>query len=231
MRLSDRLNAVIGLVSDTVCGADVGCDHGFISIELISRKVAQHMIAMDVREGPLSRAKEHIEQFGLTDKIETRLSDGVSNLKVNEADAVIVAGMGGNLVIHILESGQDIIKNMKQCVLQPQSEIEKVRAYLRENKYKTVAEEMIYEDGKYYPMMKVVPDIGSNCEVPKVYDCYGELLIKEKNPVLKKYLLHQLNKKEEILKNLSLIENTYCDRISEIKQEKQIIVEALDLMC
>lgn len=75
MNLSQRLNAVIDLVSSAYCGADVGCDHGYISIELINRNIAEQMIAMDIRKGPLLRAKEHVLQYGMENKIDTRLSD------------------------------------------------------------------------------------------------------------------------------------------------------------
>lgn len=228
MQLSDRLKGVVNLVSDTDCGADVGCDHGFISIELIHRKVAGRMIAMDVREGPLMRAKEHIISRGLTDRIETRLSDGVEKLGIREADSAIIAGMGGNLVLHILENGKDIIKDMRQCILQPQSEIEKVRRYLRENNFKTVAEDMIFEDGKYYPMMKVIPGKGESREGSRVFDCYGEMLLKDKNPVLKKFLIHQLKIKNEILDNLMSQKDKHSNRIKEIELDKAILLEALD---
>ena len=157
MQLSERLNTILSLVSQSKCVADVGCDHGFVSIELINRKIAENVIAMDIRQGPLMRAQEHIMQTRLSDKIQTRLSDGVAALKPGEADSLIIAGMGGNLVIHILENGKETVKDMKQCILQPQSEIQKVRKYLRENDFKIIEEKMVFEDGKYYPMMKAVP--------------------------------------------------------------------------
>ena len=156
MQLSKRLQAVAGLLSEWDCIADIGTDHGYIPIYLIEEKRCKRAIAMDVRKGPLSRAEEHIQQYGLEDVITTRLSDGVLALEKGEADAIVVAGMGGNLVIHILEDGAEIMKTVKECILQPQSELEKVRRYLRENHYKIVAEDMVIEDGKYYPMMRVI---------------------------------------------------------------------------
>lgn len=230
MRLSDRLNAVIGLAGKADCLADVGCDHGFISIELINRGISKKMIAMDVREGPLSRAKEHILQCNMHDVIETRLSDGVQALKVNEADGMIIAGMGGNLVIHILEQGKEIISGMQQCVLQPQSEIAKVRKYLRDNNFQTVAEDMVFEDGKYYPMMKVVPNRQNEIQSREIFDLYGEFLLRENNSVLKKYLNWQIEKKNQIIENLSSDNEIYNVRITEIKKEKSLALEALEFM-
>lgn len=155
--LSKRLEAVAGLIKRDGALADVGTDHGYIPIAMVLRGHAEKAIAMDLRTGPLERAREHITAYGLEDRIETRLSDGVSALAENEADSIVVAGMGGELVIHILETGKAVCKSAKELILQPQSEIDEVRKYLRENGYRIVDEDMVEEDQKYYPMMRVVP--------------------------------------------------------------------------
>ena len=228
MQLSERLNTILSLVSQSKCVADVGCDHGFVSIELINRKIAENVIAMDIRRGPLMRAQEHIMQTRLSDKIQTRLSDGVAALKPGEADSLIIAGMGGNLVIHILENGKETVKDMKQCILQPQSEIQKVRKYLRENDFKIIEEKMVFEDGKYYPMMKAVPSSNISKNENKLYDRFGEYLLETKNPVLEKYLKHQLIKNEQILKGLFEYADSQKIRISELTEDRNLIMQALD---
>ena len=95
MKLSERLNTVVSFVKPGSRVVDVGTDHGYVPIELAQRGIISHGLAMDVRKGPLERAKEHIRQYGLEDVIETRLSDGICQLQDHEADTVIVAGMGG----------------------------------------------------------------------------------------------------------------------------------------
>ena len=231
MQLSERLNTILSLVSQSKCVADVGCDHGFVSIELINRKIAENVIAMDIRQGPLMRAQEHIMQTHLSDKIQTRLSDGVAALKPGEADSLIIAGMGGNLVIHILENGKETVKDMKQCILQPQSEIQKVRKYLRENDFKIIEEKMVFEDGKYYPMMKVRPPVadiaGEDTEV-KCWDTvqlkYGKLLLEKQHPVLREYLEREIRIYQSILEGLKAKDS---DRIRQRKEElEQELVEA-----
>ncbi len=94
MQLSNRLLAVAGMVTEGNTVADVGCDHGYIPIYLIQQKKIPCAIAMDIRRGPLSRAEAHIEENGLREYIQTRLSDGVQALKPGEADTLIIAGMG-----------------------------------------------------------------------------------------------------------------------------------------
>lgn len=157
MLLSDRMRAVAGLVQPCKSIADIGCDHGYVAMELVRSKTCRHVIAMDINSGPLDRAKRNIADYGMQDYIETRLSDGVCALREGEADGVICAGMGGRLVISILEQGKRLVSEMRQVILQPQSELAEVRSYLREKGYLIDREDIIYEDGKYYPMMRALP--------------------------------------------------------------------------
>ena len=136
--------------------ADVGTDHGYIPIALCLEGVIPSALAMDVNPGPLERAKEHIQQFDLETDIHTRLSDGVQALCPGEADSVLIAGMGGALTVKILEAGEKVLASVKELILQPQSEIDKVRSYLLTHGYVIVGEKMVYEDGKYYPAMRAV---------------------------------------------------------------------------
>lgn len=156
VRLSKRLETVASFVTPGSRIADVGTDHGYIPIALTQRGTVFGAIAMDVREGPLGRAREHIRQYGLKDRVETRLSDGVEQLREGEADTVVIAGMGGELVIHILEQGRRLWKSVKHWVLSPQSELDKVRGYLWRQGFDLVREAMVEEDGKYYTVMEAV---------------------------------------------------------------------------
>lgn len=157
MLLSDRMRAVVGLVQPCRSIADIGCDHGYVAMELVRSNICRHVIAMDINSGPLDRAKHNIADYGMQDYIETRLSDGVAALREGEAEGMICAGMGGKLVISILEQGEKLVGEMKQVILQPQSELYEVRRYLRKKGFWIDREDIIYEDGKYYPMMRALP--------------------------------------------------------------------------
>ena len=100
LKMSVRLKEIAELLRcpEKLKVADVGCDHGYVSIYLVTHGIAKECIAMDVRSGPLSGAKDNIDEYGLSDSIRTRLSDGVKELKQGEADALVIAGMGGNLM-------------------------------------------------------------------------------------------------------------------------------------
>ena len=193
VKISNRLTTAAALVTQGYTLADVGTDHGYIPIYLLQQKKIPSAIAMDINEGPLERAKEHIALYGLQAYIQTRLSDGVAALKPGEVEAVLIAGMGGGLIMHILKDGEKVCQSAKELILQPQSEIERVREFLREEGYTILAEDMVYEDGKFYPMMKVQYQ-GENenaqkaSEVLKLSDLYGGLLLQNRHPVLKTFL-------------------------------------------
>jgi len=235
MKLSKRMKAVAAMVTPGNILADVGTDHGYVPIALVQGKKIPRAIAMDINRGPLQRACEHIAECQLENYIETRLSDGVEKLKVGEVDTILVAGMGGELVIRILTEGEAVCRSAKELVLQPQSELEKVRKFLREQKYKLVDEDMVIEDGKYYPMMRVVPVEEDNFwdSIPEdaIRACYmyGPLLLRNGNPSLRKFLVKQhkqfhaileelekqpeseaiLNRRKEVLDEISLNESAY----------------------
>ncbi len=260
--LSARMKALADMVTEGNRVCDVGCDHGFVSIYLLQQGISPRVLAMDVRQGPLSRAREHIRRQGLEAYIETRISDGLSALEAGEADTVICAGMGGRLMQRILEDGREKAWAMQELILQPQSELPAFRAYLRREGYLTVAENMIYEEGKYYPMMKVIPGTicggnagscgdnagsGADCHHPAValaketsgsreeqlllWDHFGHLLLLQRHPVLRQYLLSAGEKNRGILERLKN-GATDCDRtesrIRKLEEEQRLIGLALE---
>ena len=229
MELSARLEAVAGMVTKDNRVCDVGCDHGYISIYLVRNGISPYVYAMDVNKGPLERAAEHIAMYGLNDKIETILSDGLSALGNRESDTLICAGMGGKLVIKILTEGMDKVCKMKELILQPQSEIHLVRAFLREQGFYIDREDMVYEDGKYYPMMHVLIHSDKQNVSNAVSDKFGPVLLSEKHPVLKAYLDYTKNTLDEIDKKLAAEEKTdkIEKRIRELKVQQKEVEDAL----
>lgn len=228
MELSKRLNAVAGLVTEGASVADIGTDHGYVPIWLIETGRASAAIAMDVNAGPLERAREHILANGLENKILTRQSDGLLNLKKGEADTMIAAGMGGALVMRILEDAPEIVADLKEFILQPQSEIHKVRAYLQAHGFRSVRECMVEEDGKFYPMMKLVHGEESEYTPEELY--YGRLLLQEKDPVLCRFLKREQKLKTEILERLRLQSGSAAEeRTEELKEELARIARAIEL--
>lgn len=234
MILSKRLRAVTDILPPGNSVADIGCDHGYISITLVDTGKYNKAIAMDVRKGPLSIARENIDKLGFSSKIETRLSDGFEQLNVGEADSAVIAGMGGLLAIGIIERELEIVQNMKYLLVQPQSDVNLVRQFLRDNKFATVDEDIVFDDGKYYPMFLVqyIGKEASTCNSAfeqDMYDYYGELLINRKNTVLLEYLLHEQDVFNTVLEKLPAENlerrNTITYRLKMIKEAIKRIKE------
>lgn len=222
-----RMNASFVTPGNRLC--DVGTDHAYIPIALVQDGTVPSALAMDVNEGPLERAKEHIREFRLESCIHTRLSDGVQALHPGEADSVLIAGMGGALTIKILSEGQQVLESVKELILQPQSELDKVRRYLAESGYTIEREEMVREDGKYYTVMKAVA--GEMLYNREIFYHYGKLLLEQKHPVLWEYLQQRREICEKIYGKLiregSGEERTRA-RIRELQEELQQIHDALE---
>lgn len=189
------MKAVAELVPCGHTAADVGCDHGFVSIYLAQHGICPYIFAGDVRKGPLERAKEHIRESRLTDRIGAVLSDGLKQIPVagaesEGADGFIAAGMGGKLIVQILTDVPEKTAALKWCVLSPQSEIWLVRRKLAELGFLILRENMVLEDGKFYPMMLAVRE----ADAEWVRDA---LNVKRENEALEKRLEASGFSKEE----------------------------------
>ncbi len=226
MELSKRLRAVAGLVEEGASVADIGTDHGYIPIYLAENGICAKVFALDIRIGPLERAKFHIAKAGLESQIETRLADGLSGMEPGEADTMIAAGMGGSLVIKILSLSPDVTESLKTLILQPQSEISSVRRYLNANGFRITAEDMVEENGKYYPMMKAVHGPGEPYKEAEYL--YGKRLLEGRHPVLLAFLYRERRIKKELLKRLEGRGGKRAGlRAQELKRELILVEEAL----
>ena len=206
MELSKRLQAVADLVTAHYKLADIGTDHAYIPIYLTQQKKITEAVALDVNEGPLQRAEEHIRENGLEAEIETRLSNGFQALQPGEVQSAVIAGMGGGLVIRILTEGEEVVRKLEECILQPQSEIEKVRAFLLEKGYEFLEEDT---EVKCWDTVQLK---------------YGKLLLEKQHPVLREYLEREIRIYQSILEGLKAKDS---DRIRQRKEElEQELVEA-----
>lgn len=248
IQLSKRLQYVADFITPGLVLADIGTDHGFIPIYMVLADKTPKAFAMDINEGPLERAIEHIEEKGLGDKIETRLSDGLQKLNGNEAEAVLIAGMGGSLVIKILDEGKHALEGVKELVLSPHTEADLVREYLKTTDFVIEKEGMVIDAGKYYVVIKArrreeneqgLLYINEN-EAPEGVEeelyktlCtkYGRLLLEEKNPILKELLTKELGTYNSIYEGLKNNETEAgLKRRTEIQNILEHLNEAINIL-
>lgn len=223
--LSERLRLISSFVPEGKRLADIGTDHGYVPVYLVYNGIIPSAIAMDINPGPLRKAQENVDFYGTGDKIELRLSDGMEKLKENEADTVIIAGMGGRLIKRIMDNAKDICRSINEFILSPHSEIEVVRQYLMENGYEIIREQMIFDDGKYYTVMKAVHgkmEFGSVEEL-----LYGKKLLENKDRVLKEYLTKEREKFKLILNKLSGNSEGILRRRAQVEESIMVLERAL----
>ena len=183
--LSDRLLACCGFVHPGDRVADVGCDHGYLSIHLLQTGIASHVYASDVRQGPLSSAKRNAASYGVKDKIDFFLSDGVQSLP-RDFDTLICAGMGADTMVSILTAAPWLQGGAYRLILQCQSKTPLLRQYLSETGWQ-IAAETVLRDGRFlYTVMEVI----WNTSVPKLTVgqwYFPPALLKRKTPEAAEY--------------------------------------------
>ena len=218
--MSRRMQKLASLVTEGNRLADVGTDHGYIPIALVQAGKIPSAIAMDVNRGPLARAEAHIREAGLATYIETRLSDGLRELGAEDADTVLIAGMGGMLILRILTEGIPHLSGVEELILQPQSDVYRVRDWLQKHGYRVETEELVEEDGKYYPMMRAVRGQERRMEQAELY--YGKAEVQRSPDVLRSYLETKLQEGQRILLKLAANGKEDTARAQEIKESMKM---------
>lgn len=154
MELSPRLQAIAEQVPQGTRLADVGTDHGYLPVWLLRSGRIDSAIATDLREGPLNRARETAHRFGVAEQISFRLCDGLSAIHPEEADTVVIAGMGGETIVSILEAAT-WAKEGTLLLLQPMTGFVELRKWLQGNGYQISGERIVCEGKRLYSILTV----------------------------------------------------------------------------
>ena len=182
--LSNRLLACCTFVKPGDRVADVGCDHGYLSIHLLQSGIAHSVIASDVAEGPLQSAMRNAAKFGVKDKITFHLSDGVQNIP-RDFDCMVCAGMGADTMMSILHHAPWLKDSKYRLILQCQSKRPELRKWLYDEGFR-LNRETLAKDGKFvYTIMEVVYDPGHGITSAETY--ITKQLLQDKHPLLPEY--------------------------------------------
>ena len=230
MGISNRLKLVASMVTKGNIVADVGTDHGYVPIYLLKENICEFAYAMDINKGPIERAREHVEQEGLTNQIELIHCDGMKGLEGKKVDTVVIAGMGGELVCKILDESP-VIDEIKELILSPHSDIDKVRQNVMEKGFNIVDESMIREFGKYYNVIKAhrineTEDIDNYSEFDLLY---SQILFKKKDKIFGDYLAFKKEKYERLIDLMNVNNQGESDRMKELKDELNMCNKAIEL--
>lgn len=222
--LSARLKAIFDLVPDKAKVADIGTDHAYLPIALSLENKCESIIACDINEKPLSSARKNINKFGIKN-IDVRLGNGLSPVNKGEADTIIIAGMGGDVISHILAEC-DWVKNKNiTLLLQPMTSAEILRTFLIENCFEILSETAIIEQGKIYTVIEV-----HYCGIKKSYPAGFEYtgLISSDYPEGKAYILKQLKRIDCCIKDLLKVPDK-SETIAQLKKVKTYIESLLEI--
>ncbi len=194
--LTPRLKMIASLVPKCKSLCDIGTDHAYVAIYLAKKGIAEKIIAADIKKGPLAQAEKNISAFEVSDKIETRLSNGFSTIAENEVECSIIAGMGGETIAEILENE----KGCKYFVLQMQSAHRELREYLATHGYVIEKEEVCREGNKMYTALLAVRGEGKKLSETEME--IGPYLIENTPPFFYDYVRYRLYEIDSILSKM-----------------------------
>lgn len=228
MRLSNRLLAIANQIPLNSIVADIGTDHGHIPAYLIKNKISKKVIGTDISKGSLDKIIEYVKELQFTDKIDTRLGDGLETIKPFEVDTVIIAGMGGLLIRDILEKDKEISNSIINFILQPMVASKELREYLVENNFQIIDEDLVKEDDKYYEIIHAKP--GKTPIDKEIYYEISPILIRKRHPLLKEFIQYKINSAKKIIKELEGLETEkskerYEELLEAIKEYKEVLKE------
>ncbi len=196
LKLTPRLQAVADKIAPGAAVADVGTDHGYIPAYLAQSGAARRIIAADVREGPLLRARETAYAYGVADQIDFRLTDGLDGIVRADADTVVLAGLGGETMLAILSNAPWTREDDVTLVLQPQTKLDELSAYLTESSFGLFDAQLVLDDGRLYTVFSA----GTAAAEP--FDPLVALL-RRRDVLLPVYVNEQIVKYQRALDGLS----------------------------
>ena len=209
-----RLLDIIGLIDKNKKVIDIGTDHGLVPLYLAKNGISKEILATDISEKSLDKLRSALTPE-LENKISTKVTDGFKGIVEDENQVAVIAGMGANTIIDIIDQSLDFAHNLDYMILASNINTEKLRVYLIDNGFEIINDFLTYDNGKYYDIIKAKFGNGENLSIGEIY--YGKDDIVDKSEILKEKLNIDYKKntafKKAILENSKDRKN--LDRIEE----------------
>ena len=222
IELTPRLRMVADMIPVGAVLADVGTDHAYLPAALMLEGKIPFAIAADLREGPLSRAKETVQEYGLSGKIAFRLCDGLKGIRAEEVDAVSIAGMGGETIAMILEAALWTREQNTALVLQPMSSMDELRRWLQANGYMIAEERLAREGDTIYTALSV--RAGEMPSMTAAEYCAGK---NTADPLRGDWLEHWINRTVRALNGMA---QARSEQVAQRKAELENVLSGLQEM-
>ena len=171
--MDKRLCAIAEYLRGQHTVADIGTDHALLPIFLIKNGYAQKVIASDINEKPLLKGKENLVKQGVADSVELRLCSGLDGFTSDEFNAAVIAGMGAETIIEILEAGKGVLQN-KKLVLNPVSKSNLLLNYLNNGEYRVLNHNAVMSGGRIYEIITVKKENAKKNDDP-LFNVLGKL--------------------------------------------------------
>lgn len=229
MKLTPRLQAIVGKVPPGSRVADIGTDHAYIPVYLLMNRLCSSVIATDNRPGPLLAAEETLELFGLSKIAELRLGNGLAALREQDAvDTIIIAGLGGETIAAILQAGIELIKTSDiLLLLQPMTAASLLRKWLGENGFAITEEDIAEEEGDYYEVI-VARWTGETNVIEEKLLATGPKLVAAKHPLLRPMLSQRLERLETAIAAAKKSASPLAkDRAAELEEQAEWLIQVL----
>ena len=175
--LSKRLSIIYSFIDEGSSVVDVGCDHGYLLIELAKNNKSTNLLGVENKLGPFSTLKKNIKLNKLDGKINTSLSDGISNVD-SSFDTLVIAGMGSDNIVGIIERNKDKLSLFNTIIIDSHTETEKIRRYFVEKYYKISNEKIIKDNKIVYEIIKFVKGKANYSDLEFKY---GPIILNNKN--------------------------------------------------
>lgn len=210
MKISDRLIKIASFIKKEANIADIGADHGLLDIYLIENNEPKSIFAVENKVGPFKRLKDNLKDYNVT----LSLSDGIEDVP-DYIDTLIIAGMGGNLIVDILKKDVDKLKNIKQIVVDAHKDIELVRRKIVQLGFRIEKESIVFENSIYYFVISFIRghstyddltyEWGYQIKEDPLFPSYKQFEIDREEQNLKSYLTSKDPSQKEIDKRLNKI--------------------------
>lgn len=219
IKLDDRLQKAYDIIANSNIKynkvADIGCDHGKLALALLQNNICNHVDLIDISQDSLTKAVDLMKANNIVaTAYSAYVSDGMKNVASNDIDLAIMCGMGGETIMHILKNPSF---KAKYILISPQHNQDFTKKYLYLQNYRTIVDEMVYENGHYYNIILCISN--SHVELNEIEIKYGVDNLKNKPPVFMDYIKYQYDKYNKILQTLP----SDCSDATRIKNELSLL--------
>lgn len=227
MKLTPRLQAIAELIPPGSVVADIGTDHAYLPVYLVSEQLIQHAVAADINKAPLEQARETVAAFNALHKVDLRLGNGLDVIREEDGiDTVVIAGLGGRTIAEILAGGKQKLHGVKRLILQPMSDAGYLRIFLAQNGFALVQESLVMEGKQLYEI--ILATAGREAETDPFKLSLGPRLLEGKPPLLSVLLQEKIRKLRTVHRSLQKAKKKdVSEKLNEVERQLLCLEEVL----